>query len=164
MTGKYMLDVFGGPGFLAKASNHMGLRGYVLDTKCGPRYDVTSLSPEFDKTSPLEMSRRNDFTSTTTHFVVLQSYFLHPAIANLLQRAGMPCEIHTLAAQPRTAWALANVCIFGSLCTKRTLFLVGNLDSRDLHRIDRKCAGEGGRCSVSGQKHVHPKASALFFT
>ena len=27
MTGKKMLDVFGGPGFLAKASNHLGLRG-----------------------------------------------------------------------------------------------------------------------------------------
>ena len=28
------------------------------------------------------------------------------------------------------------------------------------HRIARKCAGTGGRWSVSGQKHVHPKASA----
>ena len=36
-----MLDVFGGPGFLAKASNHLGLRGDVLDTKFGPRSDVT---------------------------------------------------------------------------------------------------------------------------
>ena len=41
MTGKYMLDVFGGPGFLAKASNHLRLRDYVLDTKFGPRHDVT---------------------------------------------------------------------------------------------------------------------------
>ena len=36
-----MLDVFNSPGFLAKATNHLGLRGYVLDTKFGPRYDVT---------------------------------------------------------------------------------------------------------------------------
>ena len=33
--------MFGGSGFLAKAANHLGLRGYVLDTKFGPRYDVT---------------------------------------------------------------------------------------------------------------------------
>ena len=95
------------------------------------------------------------------------------AIANLLHRArmlwilehpfdswfwGVP-RIQTLAA-PRTAWALADFCIFGSPCRKRTRFLVGNVDSRDLHRIARKCAGTGGRCSVTGQEHVHPKASA----
>ena len=50
--------------------------------------------------------------------------------------------------------------IFGSPCRKRTLFLVGNVDSRDSHRIARKCAGTGGRCSVSGQKHDHPKTPA----
>ena len=42
MTEMYMLDVFGGRGFLAKATNHLGLRDYVLDTKFGPRYDVTN--------------------------------------------------------------------------------------------------------------------------
>ena len=41
MTGKYMLDVFGGVGPLAKATDLLGLRGYVLDTKLGCRYDVT---------------------------------------------------------------------------------------------------------------------------
>ena len=49
---------------------------------------------------------------------------------------------------------------FGSPSRKRTLFLVGGVDSRDLHRIARNCAGAGGRCGVSGEKHVHPKASA----
>ena len=39
-------------------------------------------------------------------------------------------------------------------------FLVGNVDNRDLHRVARRCLGTGGRCSVSGEKHVHPKASA----
>ena len=41
MTRKYMLDVFGGSGFVAKATNHFCLHGYVLDTKFEPRYDVT---------------------------------------------------------------------------------------------------------------------------
>ena len=39
------------------------------------------------------------------------------------------------------------------------MFLVGNVDGRDAHRVARKCAGTGGRCSVSGQKHLHPMAS-----
>ena len=41
MTGKYFVDLFGGSGFLSKASNHMVLRRYVLDTKFGPQHDVT---------------------------------------------------------------------------------------------------------------------------
>ena len=41
MTGEYMQNVFGGSGFVAKATNHFGLRGFVLDTKCAPKYDVT---------------------------------------------------------------------------------------------------------------------------
>ena len=41
MTGKDMLDVFGGSGFVANATNHLGSRGYVLDTKFGRRHDVT---------------------------------------------------------------------------------------------------------------------------
>ena len=28
---------------------------------------------------------------------------------------------------------------------------MGNVDGRDRHRIARKCAGTGGRCSVTGQ-------------
>ena len=41
MDGKYMRDVFGGSGFMATATNHLVLRGHVLDTKFGLRYDVT---------------------------------------------------------------------------------------------------------------------------
>ena len=37
MTGKYFIDVFGGSGFLSKATDHLGRRGYVLETKFGPR-------------------------------------------------------------------------------------------------------------------------------
>ena len=87
------------------------------------------------------------------------------AILNLFHRAHMPwileqpCDsrlwdvpkIQTLAAQRRTAWALADFCVFGLACRQRTLFLVGNVDSRDLPRIAAKCAGRGGSCSVSGQ-------------
>ena len=68
---KSVLDVFGGLGFLAKATNHPGLSGYVLDTKFGPRYDVTKPLGRF----PWKMCRRNDFTATTTHLVLSQSFF-----------------------------------------------------------------------------------------
>ena len=30
MMGKYVIDVVGGSGFLTEATNHLGLRGYVL--------------------------------------------------------------------------------------------------------------------------------------
>ena len=40
---KVYADVFGGSGFVAKATDHLGLRGYVLDTKFGPRCDLTKL-------------------------------------------------------------------------------------------------------------------------
>ena len=131
----------------------------MLDTKFGPEYDV--------------MCRRRVVTSTTTYFVSSKVISAN-ASAHLLHRARMPwilehpCDswfwdvpkIQTLAAQPRTAWALANFRVFGSLCRKRTLFLVENVDNRDSHRIVRKCAGTSGRCSASRQKHVHPKAPA----
>ena len=42
VTGKYLIDVFGGNGSLSKATNHWGLRGDVLDTKFGLKYDVTT--------------------------------------------------------------------------------------------------------------------------
>ena len=56
MTGDTLIDVFGGSGFLGKATNHLGLRGYVLDTQFGLRYDATQpfFSPDFDKTFPVE--------------------------------------------------------------------------------------------------------------
>ena len=37
MTGKYVVDVVGGPGSLTKATHHLGLRGCVLDTNFGLR-------------------------------------------------------------------------------------------------------------------------------
>ena len=54
---------------------------------------------------------------------------------------------------------LAGFSIFGSQYRMRT-FMVRNVDGRDWHRIARRCAGTSGRCSVTGQKLVHPKASA----
>ena len=55
ITGNYMFDVFGGLAYVAKTTNHLCLRGYVLDAKFGPKYDLTKplFSTEFDKTSSL---------------------------------------------------------------------------------------------------------------
>ena len=58
ITGKYMLDIFGGTGCLAEKTNHLGFRGAVLNTKFRSK-----------------MRRKNDFTSTTTHSVLSQCSF-----------------------------------------------------------------------------------------
>ena len=69
----------------------------------------------------------------------------------LIRGCGTCSKSKALAAQSRAAWALADFYVFGSHCRKRTLFLAGNMDGRDLHRITRTCGGTGGRCSVSGR-------------
>ena len=87
-------------------------------------------------------------------------------------------KIQVLAAQPRTAWGLAELCVFGSPCRKRTLFLVWNVDNRDSRGLARRCVGTGGRCSVrtktclpnacisrsethSSRDHTHPTRLSL---
>ena len=77
MTGKDVPDVFGGSGFVANATNHLGPRGYVLDTKFGRKYDVTQ---------PLVLTRirqdRNRFfdrdydLNKSFHHVLAQPYTL----------------------------------------------------------------------------------------
>ena len=75
MTGKYMPDVFGELGTLAKASNLRGLHGHVLETKFGTRYDVTQSPVLIGIRQDVSVGRCvNDFTSTTTHFVLFPSY------------------------------------------------------------------------------------------
>ena len=115
-----MLDVFGGPGFLAKASNYLGLLGYVLDTKFGRRYGVTSL---------LVLTRiRQDVSAWKCVGGLISPPRRHTAcspkiisgsaaIANLIHRARMLWlwdvpKIKTLEAQRRTACALADFCFF----------------------------------------------------
>ena len=129
--GKYLLDVFGGYGFLAQTTNHLGLRGYVLDTKFRPRYDMAK---------PFVLTRIGQDVSAGKCVAGMISPPRRPAMANVLHRArmpwilGHPCDswlwdvpkIQTLTAQPRTAWALTVL-----VNRKRTLFLVGNVDRRD---------------------------------
>ena len=159
MTRKCLLDVFGGP-------------GYVLDTKFGPRYDVTKpfvLTRIRQDVSAGKCVAGMTSTSTTTHFVLSQSHFhqcchrkLASPCSHALDFVEHPCDswlwdvpkIQALAAQPRTFLALSDFCFVGSPSRERTLLLVGHADNKDVHRIARRCA------SVSGQKHVHPKASA----
>ena len=156
-----MLRVFGS-GFVEKGTNHFGLRRYVLDTKFGPRYDVTHLlvltriRQDVSAGKCVAALPRQD-TPCSPNVISFSA-----ASANLLHRVRMlwilenACDswfwnvpkIQGLAAQSGP-WRSQN--------RKRTLFLAGDVDSRDAHRIARKCAGTGGRCSVSGQKHVHPE-------
>ena len=75
-----------------RASNHLGLRCCVLDTKFGPRYNQNPLfSPELCRTSPLEIVFTGMiFTSRTTHVVLFQSYLrqcFHRLLASSCPRA-----------------------------------------------------------------------------
>ena len=111
----------------SKATNHLGLRGHVLDMKFGSQAwrdtaPCSLFSPEFD----------NDFThfhdntlrafpklslpvlpSPTGFFVPRTPWILeHPSESWLW---AVP-KIEALAAQVRTAFALADYCTFGSPC------------------------------------------------
>ena len=133
---------------------------------CSPEFDRT---PSAGKCVAAMISPPRQHTSCSSQVI--------SASASTAYRGRMPwilehpcdswlCDvpkIEVLAAQPRTAWALADHCIFGSPSRKRSLILFGNVDSRDLHRVARKCAGTGRRCIVTVEKDVlHVTTPALF--
>ena len=160
-----------------RRQNHQGLRGYVLDTKFGPRYDVSQ---------PIVLTRsRQDVSAGTcaegmiSHprlHTVCSSKLLPPVLPSLACFIVLAClgfwktrlirgsgthrksrlSQHSLARPGH--WEI--VASLDLHVEKRTLFSIGNVDSRDLYRIARSCAGTGGRCSVTGQEHVHAKSSA----
>ena len=145
----------------------MGVRGYVLDTKFGPQNDVTKTSSSYQNSTgrvAAMIPPPREHTSCCSHVISASaSIVLHRArMPRILEHpvwfvvVGTYRRSEILAAQPRTAWALADFCVFGSLCRKRTLFLVGNVDSRDLHV---RVLGHADVAVCSEEKHVHPKAS-----
>ena len=78
MTGKHVLDAFGASGFLSSATNHLGWRGSVLDTKFGPRYDVTAFCPHQNSTGRLRRKCVAGMSSPSrqrAHFVLFQNHF-----------------------------------------------------------------------------------------
>ena len=174
MTGKCTRDVFGGSGFFAKATNHLGSRGCILDTTFGPGYDVTKplVLTGFEKTYPLGNVSRRWFHLHDYTLRALRKKF-HRKLVSSCSRAlhsGTPlCFVEVEHSENPSSCGTtshgtsAAVCIFGSPRKTRPLFLVGNVD-RGLHRIARRCAGTSGRCSVSvfqDKKNMFiPKASA----
>ena len=69
-------------------------------------------------------------------------------------------KIEALAAHSLAWPGLCRIILFLVHSTEGERYFCLVVDSRDSHRVARKCSGTGGRCSVSGQQHVHPKASA----
>ena len=146
---------------MSKATGHWCLRGFVLDTQFGPRYDVTQLlvltllRQDFSAGKCLAHMILHD-TTTRAHAKIFppvlpsQTCFIVLAFRGnrntLVNRGRGTCRESKLLRH-------SNFTIWGYPCRQRTLFL-------DAHRIARKCAATGGRCSVSGHQHVHPKASA----
>ena len=76
MIGKYMVDVFGGAGFLKKRRIT-----WVCVAMCSTRSSKPGMtrhnqfSPELDRTVSAGKASRDDFTSMTPHFALCQSYF-----------------------------------------------------------------------------------------
>ena len=94
MTWKFLFDVFGGSGFVAITTIIWFLRGYVLDTKFGTKYDVTQplvLAGIRQDVSAGEcvagmISPPRQHTSCSSKVIISAS----ASIANLLQRARIP--------------------------------------------------------------------------
>ena len=121
-----------------------------------------------------KMCRRSDVASTTTHFVlsrklsplVLQSQTRFIVLACLgFWNTRVIRDSGTYQKSKPLRHSLARLgpggsLYFGSKYRKQVLFSGWECGRRDLHRIARRCAGTGGLCCVSGQKHVHPKISA----
>ena len=162
MAGKFLFDVFGGNDFLTRTTNRLGLRGYVLDTKFGARYDASQRLVLTRIRQDISAGKRiAGMISPPRQHTSCSPKVISPsaATAHLFHRARRPwilehpCDswfwdvpkIQTLATQPRTAWAPADSCILGSPCSKRTFFLVGTPRSE---------------CFSSGNHTRHPR---LFF-
>ena len=132
----------------------------MLDTEFGPRCDLTNL---------LVLTRsQQDVSSRKCVAAMISLPRLHTSRSSQVTSAfasialldsGTPVRFMIVGSAEtanycRTAshcLALADFCILGSTCRMRTLSLMGSVDGRDRHRIARKCAGTGGRCSVTGQ-------------
>ena len=159
MTGKYFVDVFGGSGFLAKTTKHLDLRGYVFDTKFGPKYDVTK---------PLVLTRIRQHVSTL-HDNTLRALpqLFPPVLPSQTRFIVLAClgfwsthVIHGCGTYRKSKVLQHSLARFGPW----RMFQVKNMVIQKLSHhascFARKCAGTDGRCSVSKQKHVHQSASA----
>ena len=115
---------------MAKVSNHLGLRGYVLDTKFGTRCDVTInlILTRFRQcvsaqrvAAMISLLRRHTPGSSQvlsakclhmlTCFILLTCFGLWNS--QVIRGFGTYRKILTLAPQPRTAWAPADFCTCG---------------------------------------------------
>ena len=173
MTGKYMLDVFGGSGFFTKATNHLGLRGYVLDSKFGPRYDVTQ---------PLVLTRiRQDVSAGTCFAGMISPPRQHTscslkvisasAIANLLNSARMllmnTCVNRGCGTCRKSRCGTSHGlgtsgCVFGSPSGSEHRFWSGTwtIDICTVLLVGVLEQVIVAVCVCVWTKHVHPKASA----
>ena len=165
MTWECIFDVFGGSGFLATTANHLGLRVLCVRHYIWPQvWRDEALCSHQSSTRRLrwKMSRRNDFTSTTTRFVLFQKDIrlcgnrkLASACSHAVVSAApydsclrdVP-KIQTLAAQPRVAWAW-RILFFWIIMQKAEVI------------SGRKCRRQryAPNCSQM-QIHLHPKAFA----
>ena len=110
------------------------------------------------KKPPRKMSCRSDFTSTATHFVLFQSYLRQCCLSKHVSSFSHAVDSGT--GVRRTAWALADFLRFWiTVRTRERCFWSETWTVEICTALLANVLGQGGRCSVSGQKHFHPKAS-----
>ena len=139
----------------------------------GARYDVTKplvLARIRQDVLRWEMCHRDDFTSTTTHFVLSQSYCRQCCQPQkLFHRVRMPwirgCGTCRKSKLLRRSFAppgpLADFCNFGPPCSKLALFSGRKRGrQRPAPYCSQNVLEQVDVAVFSGQKHVHPKASA----
>ena len=127
-----MRDVFGGSGFFTEATNHSGLCGCVTQP---PRSDQNST-----RRFCWKMCRMDDFTSTTTYFVLSQIISASAA-----------------AAQPRTAWSLTDYCMFGSSSESERCFCLGTWTAEICTVLLASVLGQAGVAMFQVKKMVTRK-------
>ena len=137
----------------------------MLDTEFGPRYDATQ---------PLVLTRvRQDVSAGNCVAAMIspprQRASCSPTVisasaatANLRHRVRVPwilehpcdswfCDVAKIQTRSAASHGLGpGGLLYFRFTILKANVLSGNVDSRDLHRVARKCAGTGVCCSVSG--------------
>ena len=172
-----MLDVLGGDDFLSDATHRLGSRGRVLDRKLGPRYDVS-------RPIVLTTIQQGVSAGKCVARMISPPRQHNSCSPNVISASAAIAKIFSSCSNALHAFD-SGTPVFHVCGTRRKSKLFWCILARpgplrisvclDLHaekeRLSRLECGQqrfalgnvfakSGRCSVSGQKHSHPKGSA----
>ena len=180
-----MLDVLGGDDFLSDATHRLGSRGHVLDRKLAPRYDVsrpivlTTLQQDVSagKCVARMISPPRQHNSCSPNVISASAAIAkkNSSCSNALHAfdSGTPV-FHVCGTRRKSKLFSHGLGHCGFLYVWISMqitnvFLVGTVDSKDLHRIARKCFCEEWtlqcfRTKTFSSEGFRINARVLFFT